>query len=49
VLKDVFQSLAQIPIRMVSYGGSPNNISILVGTAHKEKALTLLNSGLFNL
>jgi aspartate kinase len=49
VLKDVFQSLAKIPIRMVSYGGSPNNISILVGTAHKEKALTLLNSGLFNL
>jgi aspartate kinase len=49
VLKDVFQSLAEIPIRMVSYGGSPNNISILVGTAHKEKALTLLNSGLFNL
>ncbi len=49
VLKDVFQSLAQIPIRMVSYGGSPNNISILVGTPYKEKALTLLNSGLFNL
>lgn len=49
VLKDVFQSLAQIPIRMVSYGGSPNNISILVGTSYKEKALTLLNSGLFNL
>ncbi|MBN8652047.1 MAG: aspartate kinase [Cytophagales bacterium] len=49
VLKDVFQSLAEIPIRMVSYGGSPNNISILVGTTHKEKALTLLNSGLFNL
>jgi aspartate kinase len=49
VLKEVFQSLASVPIRMVSYGGSPNNISILVGTVHKEKALTLLNSGLFNL
>jgi aspartate kinase len=49
VLKEVFQSLAPVPIRMVSYGGSPNNISILVGTVHKEKALTLLNSGLFNL
>lgn len=49
VLKEVFQSLAEIPIRMVSYGGSPNNISILVGTSHKVKALTLLNSGLFNL
>jgi len=49
VLKEVFQSLATIPIRMVSYGGSPNNISILVGTSNKEKALGLLNSGLFNL
>ncbi|MCE7862863.1 MAG: aspartate kinase [Bacteroidetes bacterium CHB5] len=49
VLKEVFQSLASVPIRMVSYGGSPNNISILVATPHKEKALSLLNSGLFNL
>lgn len=49
VLKEVFQSLALVPIRMVSYGGSPNNISILVATPHKEKALSLLNSGLFNL
>jgi len=49
VLKDVFQSLATIPIRMVSYGGSPNNISILVSTSQKDKALNLLNEGLFNL
>jgi aspartate kinase len=49
VLKDVFQSLATIPIRMVSYGGSPNNISVLVSTSQKEKSLTLLNEGLFNL
>jgi len=49
VLKEVFQSLANIPIRMVSYGGSPNNISILVNTSQKDKALNLLNKGLFNL
>jgi len=49
VLKDVFQSLATVPIRMVSYGGSPNNISILVSTSQKDKALNLLNEGLFNL
>jgi len=49
VLKDVFQSLASVPIRMVSYGGSQNNISILVETSQKDKALNLLNSGLFNL
>lgn len=49
VLKEVFQSLANVPIRMVSYGGSPNNISILVNTSLKEKSLTLLNEGLFKL
>ncbi|MBI1768906.1 MAG: aspartate kinase [Bacteroidetes bacterium] len=49
VLKEVFQSLAKIPIRMVSYGGSNNNISLLVETAQKEKALNLLNEGLFGL
>ncbi len=49
VLNDVFQSLASVPVRMVSYGGSHNNISILVDTAQKEKSLKLLNQGLFNL
>ncbi|HQQ98289.1 MAG TPA: aspartate kinase [Cyclobacteriaceae bacterium] len=49
VLADVFQSLGEIPVRMVSYGGSHNNISILVNTAHKNPSLQLLNQGLFNL
>lgn len=49
VLADVFQSLGEIPVRMVSYGGSHNNISILVNTAHKNTSLQLLNQGLFNL
>ncbi len=49
VLRDVFQSLAEVPVRMVSYGGSHNNISILVETSQKERALNLLNQGLFNL
>jgi aspartate kinase len=49
VLKEVFQSLANVPIRMVSFGGSPNNISILVSTSQKERTLNLLNEGLFNL
>jgi aspartate kinase len=48
-LKEVFQSLSTLPIRMVSYGGSPNNISILVSTENKNKALNLLNEGLFHL
>lgn len=49
VLKEVFESLATIPIRMVSYGGSQNNISILVETTQKDKALNLLNEGIFHL
>jgi aspartate kinase len=49
VLADVFQSLGEIPVRMVSYGGSHNNISILVNTTHKNISLQLLNKGLFNL
>ena len=49
VLSEVFQSLKSVPVRMVSYGGSHNNISVLVDTTQKEKALTLLNEGLFKL
>ncbi len=49
VLKEVFDALAPVPIRMVSYGGSNNNISLLVETSQKEKALNLLNEGLFGL
>jgi len=49
VLKQVFTSLAPVNVRMVSFGGSNNNISILLETANKEKALNLLNEGLFGL
>lgn len=47
ILKEVFASMGEVPIRMVSYGGSHNNISILVETSQKNKALNLLNEGLF--
>ncbi len=47
VLAKVFSSISEIPIRMVSYGGSRHNISILVSREHKEKTLQLLNKGLF--
>lgn len=49
VLREVFDALETVPIRMVSYGGSYNNISILVETSQKEKALNLLNEGIFHL
>lgn len=47
VLKLIFNSLVAIPIRMVSFGGSRNNISLLVDTSYKAKALNSLNEGLF--
>ncbi len=47
LLAKVFDSLTEIPVRMVSYGGSQHNISILVSHENKEKTLQLLNKGLF--
>ncbi len=49
VLQRLFESIAEIPVRMVSYGGSPHNISLLVHSDHKVKTLQLLNVGLFGL
>ncbi|CAN5119741.1 aspartate kinase [soil metagenome] len=47
VLKKVFDALDQIPVRMVSYGGSQHNISILVLREHKDDTLLQLHKGLF--
>ena len=49
VLSRLFESIKEIPVRMVSYGGSPHNISLLVPSSHKTKTLQLLNKGLFGL
>lgn len=48
VMKKIFESVSSIPIRMVSYGGSQHNISILILREYKERALQLLNDGIFN-
>lgn len=49
MLKKLFESLTGIPVRMVSYGGSKHNVSLLVPSEHKTKTLQLLNKGLFGL
>jgi aspartate kinase len=49
VLKKLFQSLDSIDVRMVSYGGSAHNVSILVDSTQKTAVLQQLNSGLFGL
>lgn len=43
----IFEALRNIPIRMISYGGSENNVSVLVDTKNKREALIALNEGLF--
>jgi aspartate kinase len=48
-LQKVFDSLKDIDVRMVSYGGSAHNISILVPAAQKTQVLQQLNSGVFGL
>ncbi|MGN6532485.1 MAG: aspartate kinase [Ginsengibacter sp.] len=47
LLAKVFDNLTEIPVRMVSFGGSQHNISILISQEDKEKTLQLLNKGLF--
>jgi aspartate kinase len=49
VMQQLFKTLNNIPIRMVSYGGSSHNISILIPKNYKEQTLQLLNKGLFGL
>ena len=43
----IFDSLTNIPIRMISYGGSNYNVSLVVNTEHKIEALRALNKGVF--
>jgi aspartate kinase len=44
----VLQALRDVPVRMISYGGSNHNISILVKGTDKKRALQLLSDRLFN-
>lgn len=49
VLARLFDSLSQVPVRMVSYGGSSHNVSVLVPSAYKIQTLQSLNKGVFGL
>lgn len=49
ILSRLFESLEEIPVRMVSYGGSPHNVSILVPSDYKTTTLKVLNKGIFGL
>jgi aspartate kinase len=45
----LFEVLKDIPIRMISYGGSFNNVSLLVATKNKIPVLQSLHQKLFNI
>src|SRR5215213_289112 len=49
MVKKLFGSIMNIPVRMVSYGGSPHNISLLVPVEYKTQILQQLNRGMFGL
>ena len=49
IVKKLFGSIVNIPVRMVSYGGSPHNISLLVTAENKTRILQQLNKGMFGL
>lgn len=49
IVKKLFGSIMNIPVRMVSYGGSPHNISLLIDAKYKMQILQQLNKGMFGL
>ncbi|MGC4038842.1 MAG: aspartate kinase [Chitinophagaceae bacterium] len=49
IVRKLFESIVNIPIRMVSYGGSPHNISLLIPAEYKTQILQQLNKGMFGL
>ena len=43
----ILEAIKHIPLRMISYGGSDYNVSLLINAKDKEEALKVLNSKLF--
>jgi aspartate kinase len=44
---EIFEALNTIPLKMISYGGSPHSMSLLIDTKNKTQALRLLSQHLF--
>ena len=45
---EIFNAMKGIPIRMISYGGSRHNVSLLIESKHKTESLKSLSKHLFN-
>lgn len=48
IVSSVVNALQTLPVRMISYGGSKSNISVLIPTFEKNNALNLLHKELYN-
>jgi aspartate kinase len=48
IVSTIFNALEEIQVRMISYGGSKYNVSVLIDTENKNSALNALNEKLFN-
>jgi len=44
----IVNAMKEVPVRMISYGGSNYNVSLLIKASDKQKALQALSSHLFN-
>ena len=44
----IIHALKDIPIRMISYGGSNYNVSLIIKASDKQRALQALSDHLFN-
>ena len=49
VLNKIFDGLSSVPVRMVSYGGSKHNVSVLIPSSYRNETLQRLNLKLFGL
>jgi aspartate kinase len=48
IVAKIFNALVDIPVRMISYGGSQYNLTLLVNTKDKVNTLEMLNKNLFS-
>ncbi|HNY15599.1 MAG TPA: aspartate kinase, partial [Bacteroidales bacterium] len=44
---EIFAALNDIPLKMISYGGSQNSLSLLIDSANKVQALRQLSKHIF--
>ena len=44
----IVQAMKDVPVRMISYGGSNYNVSLLIKASEQQRALQALSDHLFN-